>query len=84
MKLYPALGEFRKPKPNSTRKCSVCSCSPAGIQFVQISIFRGDDESVACCEDCRKTRKRELLAQISERWRVLTQKAGRLNAKPPV
>jgi hypothetical protein len=84
MRDYPRLGEFRKPKPNSGRKCCICSSAPAGIQFVQISVFRGDDEPVSCCNDCRKKHKAEVLAKVSERWRVLTQESGRLHAKPPL
>jgi len=55
------LGEYRKPKPTSGRKCAVCGFAPAGLQFVQVNIFRGDDVAVACCDTCRKTRKAEVI-----------------------
>jgi hypothetical protein len=56
------LGEYRKPKPTSGRKCALCGSAPAGIQFVEVNWFRGDDVAVPCCDTCKKTRKDEVMA----------------------
>ncbi len=61
MSKYPRLGEWRAPKATSGRTCAVCSGTPAGLQFVEVNYFRGDDVAVACCDMCRKTRKQEVL-----------------------
>lgn len=61
---YPRLAEWRRPTPNSERECKICGGKPAGIQFIQVNIFRGDDEHVAACEDCAKRRKAEVLAAV--------------------
>lgn len=60
------LGEWRKPKPNSGRKCHLCGLTPAGFQFVEINWFRGNDVAVPCCDVCRKTRKAQLLIAAIE------------------
>lgn len=51
---YPKLGDdYRPPKPNSERKCLLCDHAPAGIQFVQVNWFRGDDVRCPCCQQCK-------------------------------
>ena len=58
---YPKLGEWRAPKRSSGRKCAVCGTAPAGIQFVEVSIFRGEDEAVACCKACQRNNRPTVL-----------------------
>lgn len=54
MNKYPRKGEWRGPIPTSGRVCVNCTAVPAGVQFIQVSIFRGDDEHLALCRDCSK------------------------------
>lgn len=61
---YPRLAEWRRPKPNSGRECKICGGKPAGLQFIQVSIFRGEDEAVAACQECARRRKSEVLAAV--------------------
>jgi len=58
---YPRLAEWKRPKPNSGRVCRLCGAKPAGLIFIQVSWFRGEDEIIATCDLCKKTRKNELL-----------------------
>lgn len=52
---YPRLGpRWQRPKAGSTRACRVCGSVPAGLQDVEVSYMRGDDEVVACCDSCRR------------------------------
>lgn len=72
---YPRLGEWRKPKPNSERKCDLCQGTPAGIQFIQVDYMRGNDEPMNVCQPCQKTRK----AEIVQLYEKMCQEA---NVKP--
>lgn len=63
---YPRVGSWRPPKNqgravNTGRMCVVCGAAPAGLQFIEISIFRGDDEHIAACKTCSRQRKPEVL-----------------------
>jgi hypothetical protein len=61
------IGEWRAPEPNSNRGCQLCGRIPAGIQFVEISFFRREDEEVAACKPCKKNLKREIIILVENR-----------------
>lgn len=64
---YPRLGDWRAPKVNSTRACTIDQIVPAGQQDVQVSYMRGDDEVVAICGGCRS--RPDLLERIIAIWK---------------
>lgn len=67
MAQYPRLGSWTRPRLKSNRACAVCGNRPAGFQWVEVSIFRGEDEVINVCRECSKTRKDEVLTKWQQR-----------------
>lgn len=65
---YPKLGETRR-KPNKDRDggknygkpCLICGVGTVGEKFVQVSWFRGEDETVRLCAEHWKSPKEVIL-----------------------
>ena len=49
---YPRIGEQRKHKPKTSLVCEFKPCDNQATrrQFIQVTWFRGDDESVNLCK----------------------------------